>query len=185
MRRLAASGGVRATFHERKHISLLSEPLETDGNLFFEPPDRMARHVEKPGRSWLAVRDDQVVMRDATGEERFDLGRSDVARGLVDSLAVVLRGDLQVLKDRYEVTFRALESGWRIDLTPRSRMLRNLIASMAIDGVDSEIRRVEVREENGDWTVTEFSSIETGIRFTQEECGEIFLLTPSPLATHD
>jgi outer membrane lipoprotein-sorting protein len=185
MRLLAASGGVRASYHEQKHISLLSEPLESEGKLFFQPPDRLARHVEKPGRAWLAVRNDQVVMRDATGEERLDLGRSDVARALVDSLAVVLRGDLGVLNARYEVAFRALEAGWRIDLMPRSRMLKSLIASMAIDGVGSEIRRVEVREESGDWAITEFSAIQTGVRFTPEESGEIFLLTPSPLATHD
>jgi len=164
---------------------LLSKPLESEGKLYFQPPDRLARHVEKPGRSWLAVRNDQVVMRDATGEERFDLGRSEVAQGLVDNLAVVLRGDLVLLNARYEVAFQALEAGWRIDLKPRSRMLRSLIASMTIDGVGSEIRRVEVREESGDWTVTEFSGIQTGVRFTPEESGEIFLLTPTPLATHD
>ena len=185
MRLLAASGGVRASYHEQKHLSLLSKPLESEGKLYFQPPDRLARHVEKPGRSWLAVRNDQVVMRDATGEERFDLGRSEVAQGLVDNLAVVLRGDLVLLNARYEVAFQALEAGWRIDLKPRSRMLRSLIASMTIDGVGSEIRRVEVREESGDWTVTEFSGIQTGVRFTPEESGEIFLLTPTPLATHD
>jgi outer membrane lipoprotein-sorting protein len=184
MGRLAASGGVRATYQERKHLSLLSS-LESEGKLYFEPPDRLARHVEKPGRAWMAVRDDQLVMRDATGEERLQLGRSDVARGLVEGLAVVLRGDLALLNDRYEVAFRALESGWRIDLTPRSRPLRGLIASMAIEGMDGEIRRVEVHEENGDRTVTELSGIETAVQFTPEQSAEIFLLPPSPPQTHD
>ncbi|MCC6641530.1 MAG: outer membrane lipoprotein carrier protein LolA [Deltaproteobacteria bacterium] len=181
MRLLADSGSVRASFHERKYVHLLTDPIETRGKLFFQPPDRMARHVETPAPVWMAIRDEEVALRDGRGEQRFDLGQSDVGRSLVDGLAVVLRGDLALLTARYEIAFEAGDAGWQIVLTPRSRALRVLIASMIIDGVGSEIRRIEVREEGGDSTVTEFSDIEAGLRFTPEETDEIFLLTrPSP-----
>lgn len=185
MRLLADSGSVRASFHERKYVHLLADPIETRGKLFFQPPDRMARHVETPAPVWMAIRDDEVALRDGRGEQRFDLGQSDVGRSLVDGLAVVLRGDLALLTARYEIAFEAGDAGWQIVLTPRSRALRVLIASMIIDGVGSEIRRIEVREEGGDSTVTEFSDIEAGLRFTPEETDEIFLLTRRSPQPHD
>jgi len=182
MRLLSESEGVRARYREQKHLRLLARPLESEGMLFFDPPDHLARQVEKPGRAQLVVRGDEVVMRDATGQEQLRLDRSEVARGLVESVAVVLRGDLALLRSRYEVAFRSDGSAWVMDLTPRSRALRSLVRSMAIQGVGCELRRVEVREGGGDWTVTEFTEVETGLRFTAEQREEIFLLDIPPLA---
>jgi len=185
MRALAESGSVRASYRERRTVELLKEPIETDGTLFFQPPDWMARRVESPERSWMAIRNDEVVLRSARGEERIDLGRSEVARGLVDGLAVVLRGDVALLTARYDVAFRSDETGWQIGLTPRAERLRSVIASLVIDGAGDEIHRIEMRETGGDSTVTEFSGVETGLRFSPQEADEIFLLTPSPRPAHD
>ena len=185
MHSLAESGSVRATYRERRYVALLEEPIETGGTLFFQPPDRMARRVESPERAWMAIRDDEVVLRNSRGEQRIDLGRSEVARSLVDGLAVVLRGDVALLTARYDVSFRADESRWQIGLTPRADRSRTVIASLVIDGAGDEIHRIEVREAGGDSTVTEFSGVETGLRFSPQEADEIFLLTPSPRPAHD
>ena len=185
MHSLAESGSVRATYRERRYVALLEEPIETGGTLFFQPPDRMARRVESPERAWMAIRDDEVVLRNSRGEQRIDLGRSEVARSLVDGLAVVLRGDVALLTARYDVSFRADESRWQIGLTPRADRSRTVIASLVIDGAGDEIHRIEVREAGGDSTVTEVSGVETGLHFSPQEADEIFLLAPSPRPAHD
>jgi len=182
MRLLSESAGVRARYREQKHLQLLARPLESEGMLFFDPPDHLARQVETPGPAQLVVRGDEVLMRDATGQEQLRLDRSEVARGLVESVAVVLRGDLALLQSRYRVAFRSDGSAWAMELTPRSRALRRLVRSLAIQGVGCELRRVEIREEGGDRTVTEFTEVETGLRFTPEQREEIFLLDIPPLA---
>ena len=87
MQRLASSGGVRASFRETKHLSLLSSPLETEGVLYFAPPDLLARHTSRPGRSSVVIRGDRVELRDETGRQVIDLGSSGVARQYVDNLA--------------------------------------------------------------------------------------------------
>ena len=80
MHLLAGSGGVRASFRETKHLSLLSSPLETEGVLYFAPPDLLARHTSRPGRSSVVIRGDQVELRDETGRQVIDLRSSAVTR---------------------------------------------------------------------------------------------------------
>ena len=179
MQGLAESGGVRARYVERKHLALLAQPLETEGVLYFDPPGRLARHVEKPGPSRLAVRDDQVVLRDASGEERIDLAGNEVARTLAESLAVALGGDLERLGSRYEVAFESDAEGWRMELVPRSSSLRRLVRRLVVSGAGRELRRMELEEDSGDRTVTEFVQVETGVRFTPDEARAIFLLDPA------
>lgn len=184
MHLLAASGGVRSAYREWKHLALLSEPLESAGTLWFEPPDHLARHVESPGRAWLVVRGHDVLMRDPTGEQRADLGTSETARGLVEGLAVVLRGDLAGLRERYRVDFEGGGDGgeWRMELVPRSRAVRRLVERLSIAGSGALLHRMEMHERGGDRTRTEFTRTETGLRFTPEERARIFLL-PEPAAS--
>lgn len=163
MARLAASGGVRAGFHETKQLALLAAPLVTEGTLYFAPPDRLARHTVKPAPSSVVVRGDRVTLRDENGTQTIDLGSSGVARQFVDNLGVLLRGDLAALRERYEIAYRAREDAWTLDLVPRSPELRRLVATIRVEGRDDVLTRMETREEGGDSTVTVFSDVETGL----------------------
>ena len=173
---LAGSGGVRARFRESKHLALLEAPLESEGTLFFDPPDRLARHTTSPAASSLVVSGERVLMRDATGEQQVTLGGSEVARSLVESFLVVLQGDLGRLRERYEVEFDAQGDAWHLRLdSPARRAFRQLVQSLDIDGQGAAVKRIEMAESNGDRTVTEFTQVETGHVFTAEESAEVFL----------
>ena len=63
MERLASNGIVSADFEETRHISLLSDAIETAGVLYFAPPDRLARHTTRPGDSRVVVHGTRVAFR--------------------------------------------------------------------------------------------------------------------------
>jgi outer membrane lipoprotein-sorting protein len=170
----AASGGVRARFREVKHLALLEEPLETEGVVVFAPPDRLARRTTRPGRSSVLVRGGHVVIRDETGQQELELGEDDVARQLVDNLAVLLRGDLEALHSRYSVRFRREGESWQLELEPRSRLLRRIVASIRCQGSGTELHGMEMLEPSGDSTVTTFYDVETGLVLAPGEIEEIF-----------
>ncbi len=175
MAALAGAGGVRARYEERKHLSLLTRPLEEEGRLYFAPPDRLARHAERPVPGRVMVRGDEVVIADATGEERVSIADSEIARAFVEGLAVVLRGDLEALRARYEVAFSSTqENGWKLRLVPRSRLLRRFVEAIAVSGRGARVQRMERFEAGGDRTVSEFHDVEVGVRFAPEEERALF-----------
>jgi hypothetical protein len=176
MGRFAASGGVRARFRETKHLALLARPLETEGLLFFAPPNWLARYTTRPGASSIVVRGDRVAFRDETGHQQLTLGSNDVARHFVDNLVVLLRGDLQGLRSRYAVAFRSEDAGWEITLEPRSETVRDVIEWIRFAGRGDHLTRLETLETSGDRTVTVFGEVEPDRVFPPAELDRIFSL---------
>ena len=175
MSRFAASGNVRARFRETLHLSLLTAPIETEGMLYFAPPDRLARYTTRPGSSSVVVEADRVAFSDETGHQVVDLGSSELARHLIDNLVVLLRGDLVVLRARYSVSFASDGRDWVLDLKPRSRIVREIIEWVRFKGRIG-LTEMETRQVGGDTTVTVLSEVETGFDFTPTEFERIFSL---------
>ena len=182
MKRFAESGGVRARFRELRHLSILTDPIETTGMLYFAPPDRLARHATWPGRSSVVVEAGRVSLGDETGQRVFDLDTSEVARALVDNLMVVFRGDLESLKAQYSISFDSDGENWTLDLEPRSRALRGIIDRVRFTGRSGKLSAMETRESNGDRAIMRFSEIEIGLSWEQGDLDRIFSLDPPDAA---
>jgi hypothetical protein len=182
MERFAGSGGVRTRFRELRHLSILTDPIETTGMLYFAPPDRLARHATWPGRSSVVVEAGRVLLGDETGQREFDFNKSEVARSLVGNLMIVLRGDLETLKSQYSISFDSDAKNWTLDLEPRSRALRGIIDRIRFAGRGRELSAMETHESNGDWTIVSFSEIEIGLSWEPRDLERIFSLDPPDTA---
>ncbi len=182
MERFAASGGVRTRFRELRHLSILADPIETTGMLYFAPPDRLARHTTWPGRSSVVVEAGRVSLGDETGQRVFDFNTSEVARALVGNLMIVFRGDLETLKARYSISFDSDGENWTLDLDPRSRALRGIIDRIRFTGRSRDLSAMETRESNGDRTTMRFSEIEIGLSWEHGDLDRIFSLDPPDTA---
>ncbi|MCG8591437.1 MAG: outer membrane lipoprotein carrier protein LolA [Proteobacteria bacterium] len=176
MAELAQSPGVAATFVERKELVLLTEPLESRGRLYFAQPDRLARHISHPGRSWLLISGNQLSLRDESGDQQVDLSSNGVARHFVDNFTVLFRGDLERLKQRYTPRFSSDGERWTLELTPRTRPMKGLIEGVTLRGRDRVLEEMVVVETNGDRTVTAFREVEPERSFSPEEEARFFSL---------
>lgn len=158
MDRLASGSGMRVAFRESRHLAVLSDPIQSEGLLFFAPPGNLARYTLAPARSSVIVRGDRVFLEDATGSQSFDLASSEMARGLVGNFGVLLRGDLAELRQRYILDFRGSGDSWALELRPRSRSLQHIIERIEVEGRGIELTRMVTFETNGDRTVLVFEN---------------------------
>lgn len=180
MRRLAQNGGVEARFHESRQIAILEDPITSTGMLYFAPPDWLARHVTAPGQSRVVVRDDRVMFRDETGVQTLELGSSEVARALVGNTMMLMRGDHEALVAQFETSLHVDGESWTLDLTPRSRVVREIISRIRVQGRGGELVLMESMEPNGDLTRTTFSEVKLGVEFSAGSRAEIFSVHPIP-----
>jgi outer membrane lipoprotein-sorting protein len=170
----AGVGAVRAEFESQQAISMLVEPLRSAGHMYFEPPDRMVRVTTRPGHSKVVVTGTRVALQDETGIRTLDLGAGRMAQGLIDHLMVVLRGDLPELRDRYTATFSSEESDWRLELVPRDRRVRAMIARIEFVGSGWMLESMSTHETNGDATHSTFSAIEMGVELSEGQRRAMF-----------
>jgi len=180
MRGMAGASGVHAHFRERKQLALLAEPLESQGELWFAPPDRLVRITETPSPSRLAIDGERVVFHDVGGAEAIDLSSSPVAEQFVSNFVVLFNGDLDALRARYEPSFHAGGDGWRLELRPRDRPLASVIDRVELAGTGRAIERMELVESDGDRTTTWFDDVRTDVVFDAALLERIFAEGTAP-----
>jgi len=179
MAHFSEAGAVRADFESTQTISILSSALESEGQLYFEPPDRMVRNTTRPGRSKVIVEGTRVAMLDETGLRRMDLARSGPARALVENIMLVLRGDLEGLKERYVVAYHVAASEgaserWTLTLTPRDRAVAALVSEIVFEGRRRQLESMLTREANGDSTRTRFTEVAFGEAISEIDRAKFF-----------
>ncbi len=174
--RFAAAPGFEARFVEEKRIALLAVPVRNEGHLYFPPPDRLMRRVERPDPSVALIANGRLRMRQGDHVEELSIDENPVLRGFIDSFRAVLAGDGPALARFYEseYTAEAEGGGWALTLRPRGGALARFLREIRLRGhgvVVTEMRMVEV---NGDETRTTFSEVDTARRFSPDEARRIF-----------
>jgi hypothetical protein len=180
MRHFAASRGVEAAFREEKSLPLLSEPLVSEGILYYAPPGRLARFTTAPESASLLVDGDRLRIEDSLGVEEIDLASHAGARQFVDQLLVLFRGDDEALLRDYAVTLATRAGGWSLVLAPKSRMMQGLIEEIALSGRGRILDEMVVRGAQGEVTRTSYSRIDADRSFSRDELALLFPADRSP-----
>ena len=173
MERMRRSVGVAAEFTERKELTLLSEPLESRGRLYFASPDRLARFTTSPVFSALIIDGDAVRFREGEDEE-LDLSGDPVARRFVENFVVLWSGDQGRLERLYRVELSAKGERWQLSLSPRGAPLDRVIERIELRGDSQSLLEMEVRERDGDRTITAFGVVDVDRTFSPAELERLF-----------
>ncbi len=177
LRRFAALPGLEARFVEEKRIALLAVPVRSEGRIYFAPPDRLMRRVERPEASSALIAGGRLRMRQGSRVEELSIDDNPVLRGFIDSFRAVLAGDRRALERFYRIEFtpRSDEAdGWELILRPRAEPLARFLREIRMRGAGVAVREMRMMEVNGDETRTTFSELNTNRRFSQAETRSIF-----------
>jgi hypothetical protein len=167
--------GLEATFHEEKSVALLRDPLVSDGRVYFQPPDKLARHVTSPVASSMVLDGDELRFGDATTSERLDLRAHPEARVFVDAFRAVLAGDADAIARRFDARFESTPGGtWHLALAPRDPAVRRVLRGVRMSGSDVRLSTLEVEEASGDLARTSFTRVDTARTFSRVELRRIF-----------
>lgn len=172
--------GISAEFREEKRINLLRDPLVSEGSIVFAPPGRLVRRTRIPTASVLLISGSRLSYL-ANGERRsLDVDSHPMIRATTDIFRLVLAGDSQALRSRFEVRTENLGNDqWEIALQPKLAPLTDTISEIRIEGNVDRISKIHIGEINGDETTTTFSSMDTNRQFSISEAEQIFRLPDS------
>jgi outer membrane lipoprotein-sorting protein len=178
---LAKAPGLFAHFREVKHITLLQQPLVSEGSIHFAPPARFARVTEKPLRSTLIVDGNQLSFGNADGKESMNLGANPVAKLFADSFVMLLSGNRAGLEKIFTMQLTpaagdATGSEWRLVLTPRVAPMDKMIKKLEVHGRGLNVDELDVYETSGDWTETKFTDVDLKRRYSADEQARLFKL---------
>lgn len=173
--RFAAAPGFEARFTEEKRIALLAVPVRNEGRIYFAPPGRLLRRVERPDPSVALIADGRLRMRQGDHVEELSIDENPVLRGFIDSFRAVLAGDGRALARFYESEYTPSPDGsWSLTLRPRGGALARFLREMQIRGRGIAVSEMRMIEVNGDETRTTFSDVDSARRFSPAEAQRLF-----------
>lgn len=159
MRDLGQVKSSRARFVERKHLAILTAPLESSGTLVYTAPGRLEKHTLAPRRESLVLERDRLTLeRPAENGERnqrrtFALRDQPVIWSFVESIRSTLAGDLATLSRFYQVALDGGERQWRLTLKPVEPGMQDFVSEIRIGGSRNRIDTIEIIETQGDRSV--------------------------------
>ncbi len=150
MHLLGAQQHRRAHFTLRQHLGILDRPQLASGELIYDAPDRLEERLLHPRRESVTIDAERMTVVRGRHRRVLDLAHAPQIALLIESIRATLAGDSAALSRAFAVDFSGDVAHWTLRLKPRSATLERRVALIRIDGEGDALRRVQIRQLNGD-----------------------------------
>ena len=155
---------LKGSFQQRKYSRLLIRPMESEGELFWQPPGRFRWEVVRPAPLTLVVREDTILLL-YPDLKKATLYRGPSGTGLLDRITGAA-GDPQTFQRQYaiEVELVAKREGSRwiqMNMEPKSAKHARYFKRLEVK-IDPETwlpNEIAILEGNDDWTLIYLSNL--------------------------
>ena len=116
-------------------------------------------------------------MTDRDGASTVDLRQNEALRVFVTSLVRVFAGDRTGLERNFTLAYEPDakdEMRWTLTLAPRAEPLTEMLRSLVLRGAGFAVKEIELRETNGDRTITTIVSADPRRHFDAAEKAKLF-----------
>jgi hypothetical protein len=154
MSTLAQRKSGEARFIEERIVSGLDQPLRYTGTMSFAAPDRLVRLTLTPRRESFVVEGNQITLQRGERVRRLPLDSVPELAAMVAAMRGTLAGDGSVLRRYFKATVDGTAPRWTLTLVPLDFQLLGVVRQLRIDGMQADVRVVELQLADGDRSVT-------------------------------
>ena len=162
---------LKGSFQQRKYSRLLIRPMESEGELFWQPPGRFRWQVVRPAPLTLVVREDTILLL-YPDLKKATLYRGPSGAGLLDRITGAA-GDPQTLQRQYAIEIQLIARGdggrWvQMNMEPKSAKQARYFKRLEVK-IDPQTwlpKEIAILEGNDDWTLIYLSNLIENSNFT-------------------
>lgn len=166
--RAANSKTVYMEFKQERVLKMFTDPLVTEGVMLIAQPDHIRWETTDPYQTIVLGEKKRVVQFEYNNGkwEKLNLGFPQAMQHMMQQMSAMNRGKMDAMREDFSVT-ATTGSETVLTLTPKSDMVRGIIASMEIHlSPDlSATREVVMNEPNGDLTRITFHAEKYNVDF--------------------
>ncbi|MBV2090020.1 MAG: outer membrane lipoprotein carrier protein LolA [Candidatus Thiodiazotropha sp. (ex Ctena orbiculata)] len=154
-----ASGERQARFTETRQLALLDQPIEQQGTLLFQPPDRLVRTLAPPSTTKYEIEGNRLTLWRNQQQQVILLDNIPELLAFSASFRSVLSGDRETLERYFTPELTGSQNAWSLNLIPKQGALGSKINRIEITGTALQIERYLVIESDGDQIITQLMPI--------------------------
>ena len=164
---LRATPVVRGHFVQQKFLRSLPQPLTSRGDFTLAAGKGLLWLLRTPIAQDLRINANGISRRDESGA--WQALPQQTGSGRENRLFLsVLAGDTSGLQENFDLALTGQADAWKLLLTPRSALLRQIFDNIQING-GKLVDRIELRETQGDRSVLQMTDAAAADRLTPEE----------------
>lgn len=153
-------------FVQERTIGLLATTVKSDGEVTMVLPDRLRWELKPPDAVTYWIGPEGFAF--ATPRGSTNVGKAAAGRfgAVLGDLMILLGGDLEKLRARYELTIPSRKDGVTLRAVPKAEEVKKLVRRIEMRS-GSElwvIREVTIEEQSGDMSVIRFGKMERDVR---------------------
>ncbi|WP_440467532.1 outer membrane lipoprotein carrier protein LolA [Pseudomonas sp. YH-1] len=157
---------VRGEFLQEKHLRSLPQPLVSKGRFVLAKQHGLLWLLQTPLKQDYRIDDQGLARRDANGWQQLPQRSASAQQNRL--FLAVLEGDSSGLQRDFDLALSGEASDWKLTLTPRAVLLKQIFDSIEIAG-GGLVQRIELHEAQGDRTVLRMTSSQPGDNLTDAE----------------
>ena len=149
-------------FDQTKELVGLKKPLPSNGRFCVVADKGVLWRSLQPFPSVLKLTREEIVQLEGDRVAmRLDAKQEPAVRMINGVLFAALAGDLERLKNLFDIDGGIRNDAWGVTLKPRTAALAKAIGTISLEG-GAYVRSVTIVEASGDRTKIAFSEIQTG-----------------------
>jgi len=165
------TNSIESEFIQYKHLSFLSNDIESSGMLYYKSPNFIKWEYQKPFVYSAIFKGDKLYINDAGKKSNIDLSSSKAFKSLNNLVVKSVKGDLFDATE-FEISYFKEDKYYIVYFVPKDEKLKNFISEFVI-GFDKntfEVASVKMIESSEDYTLLQFKNQE----FNQPIADEVF-----------
>jgi len=146
---------IKGPFIQEKHLRALPQPLVSNGQFVLARDHGLLWLLQTPLKQDYRLNATGIARRDASGWQVIPTRTAGTEQNKL--FFAVLQGDSSGLERDFELALQGDAKDWKLDLTPRSLVLKQIFERIEIHG-GQFVDRIELKETQGDSTVLRMPS---------------------------
>lgn len=163
---LSGPAVVRGDFIQGKHLRALPQPLTSHGKFTLSRDHGLLWLLQQPIRQDYRITAQGIARRGEQGWQAVDPQGGSARQNQL--FLAVLSGDTQALQRDFQLELSGAATAWRLQLTPRGALLKQIFAGIEIQGGET-VTRIELHETQGDRTLIRLLDSQTDLSLTASE----------------
>ncbi len=163
---LSGPAVVRGDFIQDKHLRALPQPLTSHGQFILSRDHGLLWLLQQPIRQDHRITPQGIARRGEQGWQAVDPQGGSARQNQL--FLAVLSGDTQALQRDFDLQLKGAPDAWRLQLTPRGALLKQIFAGIEIQGGET-VTRIELHETQGDRTLIRLLDSQTDLALTASE----------------
>lgn len=163
---LSGPAVVRGDFIQEKHLRALPQPLTSHGRFVLARDHGLLWLLQQPIRQDYRITPQGIARRGEQGWQAVDPQGGSARQNQL--FLAVLSGDTQALQRDFDLQLKGDPDAWRLQLTPRGALLKQIFADIEIQGGET-VARIELHETQGDRTLIRLLDSQADVTLTASE----------------